>query len=73
MLRVVRVQPAELHRLAVDMVMASVLSYAAEVSTVLAFLVVLSGACAAARKRAWGRHVAGHLDDGRSSARSARS
>ena len=53
--------------------MASVLSYAAEVSTVLAFLVVLSGACAAARKRAWGRHVAGHLDDGRSSARSARS
>ena len=33
--------------------MASVLSYAAEVSTVLAFLVMLPGACAASRK--WAR------------------
>jgi hypothetical protein len=32
--------------------MASVLSYAGEISTILAFLVMLPGACAASRKRA---------------------
>jgi hypothetical protein len=36
-----------------DMVMAAVLHYAAEASEVLAFLVMLPGACAAARK--WAR------------------